>query len=236
MVSTICADGLGRERADARHRAQLDPRAELGELAALRGVELRAREVFGRVGERRPARRGANAFDDRVVLGRAHVPGGEDRVVLAHEREHLLGLGEELVVVVGHDDARARESRAARRRRSRSPGGCSASAATRCARRGRARPRPRPGSPRRPRGRSRSRRTPRSRRRPRAARPTRATRWGSRATSARSARWPAAAASRGGLERVDGALAVRVGTEVAVQIGRSGQVDAHQCRAYFGAT
>ena len=98
---------------------------------------------------------------DRVVLGRAHVAGREDRAVVAHEREHLLRLGEELAVGVGHDDARARGCRAARRRRSRSPGGCSASAATRCARRGRARPRPRPGSRRRPRGRSRCRRTPR---------------------------------------------------------------------------
>ena len=34
-----------------------------------------------------------------------------------------------------------------------------------------------------------------------------------------------------GLERVDRARAVRVGAEVAVQIGRTGEVDAHQRRA-----
>ena len=41
---------------------------------------------------------------DRVVLGRAHVTGGEDGVVVANEREHLGGLGEQRAVFVGHRD------------------------------------------------------------------------------------------------------------------------------------
>ena len=47
-----------------------------------------------------------------------------------------------------------------------------------------------------------------------------------------TARWPAAAASLRGLERVDRPLAVRVGTEVAVQIGRAREVNAHRGGAY----
>ena len=56
IVATISATRAGRERADARHRAQLDPRAEVGELAALRGVELRAGEILGRVRDEHLAR------------------------------------------------------------------------------------------------------------------------------------------------------------------------------------
>ena len=45
------------------------------------------------------------------------------------------------------------------------------------------------------------------------------------------ARWPAAAASRAASNASTERAAVRVGAEVAVQVGRSGQVDAHQRRA-----
>ena len=46
---------------------------------------------------------------DRVVLGRAHVAGREDRAVIEHECEHLGGLGQQRAVVVGDRDARARK-------------------------------------------------------------------------------------------------------------------------------
>ena len=92
----------GREGADARHRAQLDPRAEVGELRALRRAEVRAREVFGRVREQHPAPAREVAHDG-VVLGGAHVAGREDGVVIVRR-------------------ARApRRSRGAARRRRRSP-------------------------------------------------------------------------------------------------------------------
>ena len=43
---------------------------------------------------------------DRIMLGCTHVAGGEDRAVLLHEREDLVRLGEQVVVGVGDDDAR----------------------------------------------------------------------------------------------------------------------------------
>ena len=140
--------------------------------------------------------RGASVLaHDRVVLGRAHVTGREHGAVLPHEREHLERLGEQRVVGVGDDEARAGDAELrgdavvevlpARQRRK--PDDLGARVA--------ARPRPRRGSRRRPRGRNRCRRTRRCRRR---------SRWTAHASEAvgkscdlsTSARWPAAAASR----------------------------------------
>src|SRR5680860_1135137 len=94
----------GRQSADAGHRAQLDPRAGRRELGALGRAQVGAGQLLGRVGdEHRAARR--ELAHDREVLGRADVARGEDRVVLGDEVEHRPRLGEQLTVVVGHHDA-----------------------------------------------------------------------------------------------------------------------------------
>ena len=53
------------------------------------------------------AARGERAAHDGVVLGRAHVTRREHGAVLADEREHFERLGEQRVVGVGDDEARA---------------------------------------------------------------------------------------------------------------------------------
>ena len=191
--------------------------------AALRGAEVRPREIFGRVGERHLAV-AREVAHDRVVLGRAHVPGREHGVVIAGR-------------------ARApRWSRAGARRRRRSPrypgpGRPSWAADTAVevllARERRqphdaraevaARPRPRPGScpPT-----SRSQQMP-----PNTAMPGTDLTPTDHASDAvgkscdfsTMARWPAAAASRAASNASTDRSRCGVGTEVTVQVGGPAQ-------------
>ena len=174
---------------------------------------------------------------DRVVLGRAHVTGREDRVVIADQRQDLVGLGEQLAVAVGHDDARAGyaelrghavlEVLAAAQRRQPDDPGAEAEAADLDGGRIHAADFTVAADP----AEHRDGVADVALDRPRERRGGRVVRLPARSPGGRLRR-PSWAAS----ERVDRTGPVRVGAEVAMEIGRSGQVDAHQRRAYREAT